>query len=186
MRPFLPPRESFSTTVVHPKRWRIPSSPPSNATRSGVASDVSICLLPKRRAARPCECCSQPRWVRAEGHIGAANRWFAGTKHDEIEALCIELLKKIFHAAYADHRLMGSMLGNLAVYQALTAPGDVIMSAAQPVGGHSSNRIDGPPACVVSGSWIFPSIRRSSKSISLSLQRSRGRFARSSSRSGSP
>src|SRR5438552_17269603 len=79
----------------------------------------------------------------AEGHIGSANRWFAGTKHiDEIEALCIELLKKAFHASYADHRLMGSMLGNLAVYQALTAPGDVIMSAAQPVGGHSSNRVD--------------------------------------------
>jgi glycine hydroxymethyltransferase len=81
----------------------------------------------------------------AEGHIGSANRWFAGTKHiDEIEGLCIELLKKAFRASYADHRLMGSMLGNLAVYQALTAPGDVIMSAAQPVGGHSSNRIDGP------------------------------------------
>ena len=81
----------------------------------------------------------------AEGHIGSANRWFAGTKHiDEIEALCIELPKKAFHASYADHRLMGSMLGNLAVYQALTAPGNVIMSAAQPVGGHSSNRVDGP------------------------------------------
>jgi glycine hydroxymethyltransferase len=80
----------------------------------------------------------------AEGHIGSANRWFAGTKHiNEIEALCIEL-KKTFHASYADHRLMGSMLGNLTVYQALTAPGDVIMSAAQPVGGHSSNRVDGP------------------------------------------
>src|SRR5579884_3341067 len=28
----------------------------------------------------------------AEGHIGAANRWFAGTQHiDEVEALCVEL-----------------------------------------------------------------------------------------------
>jgi glycine hydroxymethyltransferase len=36
------------------------------------------------------------------------------------------------------------MLGNLAVYHALTQPGDVIMSAAQPFGGHSSNRADGP------------------------------------------
>src|ERR1700752_1322011 len=36
----------------------------------------------------------------AEGHIGSANRWFAGTKHiDEIEALCIYLLKKGFHGS---------------------------------------------------------------------------------------
>ena len=36
------------------------------------------------------------------------------------------------------------MMGNAVVYTALSQPGDVIMSAAQPVGGHSSNRIDGP------------------------------------------
>ena len=36
------------------------------------------------------------------------------------------------------------MIGNAVVYTALSEPGDVIMSAAQPVGGHSSNRIDGP------------------------------------------
>ena len=81
----------------------------------------------------------------AEGHIGAANRWFAGTQHiDEIEALCVELLKKVFRARYADHRLVASMIGNMSVYTALTEPGDVIMSVPQPVGGHSSNRIDGP------------------------------------------
>lgn len=81
----------------------------------------------------------------AEGHIGRVNRWFAGTQHiDEVEALCVELLKTAFHCRYADHRLMGSMLGNLTVYHALTQPGDVIMSAAQPFGGHSSNRPDGP------------------------------------------
>src|SRR5712691_11658177 len=78
----------------------------------------------------------------AEGHIGPVNRWFAGTKH--IEALCVELLKKAFRARYADHRLVASMIGNLAVYTALTEPGDVIMSIAQPFGGHSSNRDDGP------------------------------------------
>jgi glycine hydroxymethyltransferase len=73
------------------------------------------------------------------------NRWFAGTRHiDEIEALCVELLKKAFRARYADHRLVASMLGNLAVYTALAEPGDVIMSITQPFGGHSSNRIDGP------------------------------------------
>src|SRR5436305_9052028 len=81
----------------------------------------------------------------AEGHIGPVNRWFAGTRHiDEIEALCVELLKKAFRARYADHRLVASMIGNLAVYTALTEPGDVIMSIAQPFGGHSSNRVDGP------------------------------------------
>src|SRR3954462_5585870 len=33
----------------------------------------------------------------AEGHIGPVNRWFAGTRHiDEIEALCVELLKELF------------------------------------------------------------------------------------------
>ena len=81
----------------------------------------------------------------AEGHIGPVNRWFAGTQYiDEIEALCVELLKQVFRARYADHRLVASMIGNLAVYTALTEPGDVIMSLTQPFGGHSSNRSDGP------------------------------------------
>lgn len=81
----------------------------------------------------------------AEGHIGPVNRWFAGTKYiDEVEALCVELLKKLFRSNYADHRLCASMIGNLAVYTALTQPGDVIMSISQPMGGHSSNRLDGP------------------------------------------
>src|SRR5512142_733802 len=81
----------------------------------------------------------------AEGHIGPVNRWFAGTQHiDEIEALCIELLKKAFHSRHADHRLVASMIGNMAVCTALTEPGDIIMSLTQPFGGHSSNRNDGP------------------------------------------
>lgn len=81
----------------------------------------------------------------AEGHIGMVNRWFAGTKYiDEIESLCVELLKQAFRSNYADHRLVASMIGNLTVYTALTEPGDVIMSISQPFGGHSSNRIDGP------------------------------------------
>ncbi len=81
----------------------------------------------------------------AEGHIGRVNRWFAGTQYiDEVEALCVELLKVAFRCNYADHRLMGSMLGNMTVYHALAEPGDVIMSAPQPFGGHSSNRMDGP------------------------------------------
>ncbi|MEM7347016.1 MAG: aminotransferase class I/II-fold pyridoxal phosphate-dependent enzyme, partial [Chloroflexota bacterium] len=81
----------------------------------------------------------------AEGHIGRVNRWFAGTQHiDEVEALCVELLKTAFRCRYADHRLMGSMLGNMTVYHALTQPCDTVMTASQPFGGHSSNRHDGP------------------------------------------
>ena len=81
----------------------------------------------------------------AEGHIGRVNRWFAGTQYiDEVESLCVELLKVAFRCNYADHRLMGSMLGNMTVYHAMAQPGDVIMSAPQPFGGHSSNRYDGP------------------------------------------
>ena len=56
----------------------------------------------------------------------------------------MELLKRALRAEYADHRLCASMIGNLAVYSALTRPGDTIMSAPQPMGGHSSNRPDGP------------------------------------------
>jgi glycine hydroxymethyltransferase len=81
----------------------------------------------------------------AEGHIGPVNRWFAGTKHiDEIEALCVELLKRLFKTNYAEHRLVASMIGNMAVYAALTEPGDTVMTIPQSVGGHSSNRHDGP------------------------------------------
>lgn len=81
----------------------------------------------------------------AEGHIGPGQRWFAGTRHiDEIEALAVELLKRVFRSQYADHRLVASMVGNLTVYTALTQPGDTIMSLTQPFGGHSSNRPDGP------------------------------------------
>lgn len=102
-----------------------PEAPTSPAVRGLLASEVGT------RA--------------AEGHIGAVNRWFAGTKHiDEIESLCVELLKQAFRARYADHRLVASMLGNMAVYTAMTEPGDTIMSLPQPVGGHSSNRPDGP------------------------------------------
>jgi glycine hydroxymethyltransferase len=81
----------------------------------------------------------------AEGHVGSVNRWFAGTKYiDEIESLCIELLKQVFHARYADHRLVASMIGNMVVYASMAQPGDTIMTVAQPFGGHSSNRQDGP------------------------------------------
>lgn len=126
-------QDAVVAAVRRNEQWRgeqcinllAPEAPTSPAVRALLASEVGT------RA--------------AEGHIGQVNRWFAGTKYiDEIEALCVELLKQALRARYADHRLVASMIGNLAVYTALTEPGDVIMSIAQPFGGHSSNRPDGP------------------------------------------
>ncbi len=126
-------QESVTAAVRRNETWRgqqcinllAPEAPTSPAVRALLASEIGT------RA--------------AEGHIGPVNRWFAGTRHiDEVEALCVELLKRAFRCRYADHRLVASMIGNLAVYTALTEPGDVIMSIAQPFGGHSSNRWDGP------------------------------------------
>src|ERR1700730_16772055 len=126
-------QEAVLAAVAHNEEWRgrqclnllAPEAPTSPTVRALLSSEVGT------RA--------------AEGHIGPVNRWFAGPRHiDEIEALCVELLKQAFHAQYADHRLVASMIGNLAVYTALTEPGDVIMSLTQPFGGHSSNRSDGP------------------------------------------
>ena len=119
--------------VEHNEQWRgrrclnllAPEAPTSPTVRRLLSSEIGI------RA--------------AEGHIGRVNRWFAGTQYiDEVESLCVELLKQAFTCNYADHRLMGSMLGNLAVYHALVRPGDTVMTAPQPFGGHSSNRLDGP------------------------------------------
>jgi glycine hydroxymethyltransferase len=126
-------QEAVIAAVKRNERWRgeqclnllAPEAPTSPTVRALLSAEVGT------RA--------------AEGHIGSVNRWFAGTQHiDEIEALCVELLKRVFRARYADHRLVASMIGNLTVYTALTDPGDVIMSIAQPFGGHSSNRLNGP------------------------------------------
>ena len=126
-------QQAVLDAVARNARWRgeeclnllAPEAPMSPTVRALLSADVG------QRA--------------AEGHIGPANRWFVGTRHiDEIEALCVELLKRVFRARYADHRLVASMIGNMAVYAALTRPGEPIMSLTQPFGGHSSNRADGP------------------------------------------
>jgi glycine hydroxymethyltransferase len=125
--------EAVKAAVTRNAQWRgeecinllAPEAPTSPSVRALLAAEIGT------RA--------------AEGHIGPVNRWFAGTRHiDEVEALCVELLKQYFRCNYADHRMCASMIGNAVVYTALSEPGDVIMSAAQPVGGHSSNRLDGP------------------------------------------
>lgn len=126
-------QEAVQAAVTRDQEWRgkqclnliAPEGPMSPTVRSLLSSEVGM------RA--------------SVGHIGSLNRWFAGARHiDEIEALCVELLKKVFRTRYADHRLISSTIGIMAVYTALTEPGDVIMSLAQPFGGHSSHRNNGP------------------------------------------
>src|SRR5271167_1034669 len=103
--------ERVVEAVQRNERWRgreclnllAPEAPTSPTVRSLLAAEIGT------RA--------------AEGHIGPVNRWFAGTKYiDEVESLCMELLKRALRADYADHRLCASMIGNLAVYTALTEP----------------------------------------------------------------
>lgn len=79
------------------------------------------------------------------GHIGPESRCFPGMRYmDEIEAICIELMKELLCADYADQRLMGGMAGCTVAYGALAQPGDVLMSVPPEAGGDSSGRGDGP------------------------------------------
>lgn len=126
-------QEAVMAAVKRDQKWRgkqclnliAPEGPPSPTVTALLSSEVGM------RA--------------SVGNLGQSNRWFAGNRHiDEIEALCVELLKKLFGTRYADYRLVSSTIGIMAVYTALTEPGDVIMSLDQPFGGHVSHRNDGP------------------------------------------
>jgi glycine hydroxymethyltransferase len=79
------------------------------------------------------------------GHIGPLSRCFPGMRYlDQIEAICVELLKELFQAEFTDQRLMGGMAGCAVAYAALGEPGAVMMSLPLSAGGDSSGREDGP------------------------------------------
>jgi glycine hydroxymethyltransferase len=79
------------------------------------------------------------------GHIGTMSRCFPGMRYiDQIEALCVELLKDLFGASFADQRLMGGMAGCGVAYAALVQPGSLMMSLSLSAGGDSAGRPDGP------------------------------------------
>jgi glycine hydroxymethyltransferase len=103
--------------------------------------------------------------IRASGgHIGRDNRFFSGMKNiDELESLCVELLKMTFDARYADHRLMGGMAAVLAAYTALTRPEDNIMTVPIIRGGDTSNRTNGPPGVRGLKVWDIPFIHKTSE-----------------------
>jgi len=71
----------------------------------------------------------------AEGWPG--ERVYAGCIYiDQIELICIELMKKLYRAEFADVRPISGAVANLAVYTAFTEPGDVMMALSIPCGGH--------------------------------------------------
>ena len=71
----------------------------------------------------------------AEGYPG--NRYYGGCEHiDEIEALAISRVKKLFGAEYANVQPHSGASANLAVYFALLSPGDTVMGMSLSEGGH--------------------------------------------------
>lgn len=73
----------------------------------------------------------------AEGWPG--ERVYAGCKYiDQIELTAIKLAKRLFRAPFMDVRPTSGVVANLAVYSALSSPGDVMMALPIPNGGHIS------------------------------------------------
>jgi len=73
----------------------------------------------------------------AEGWPG--ERVYAGCRFiDQIELQAIALGKKLFKAEFIDVRPISGVVANLAVYSALSGPGDTMMALAIPNGGHIS------------------------------------------------
>ena len=71
----------------------------------------------------------------AEGYPGA--RYYGGCEVvDELENLCIERCKTLFHVAYANVQPHSGSQANFAAYRALINPGDKVLSLALNDGGH--------------------------------------------------
>ncbi len=74
----------------------------------------------------------------AEGWPG--ERVYAGCKFiDQVELQAIALGKKLFRAEFIDVRPISGVVANLAVYSALSGPGDTMIALSIPNGGHISH-----------------------------------------------
>src|ERR1041385_81652 len=74
----------------------------------------------------------------AEGWPG--DRVYAGCTYiDQVEIICNNLAKKLFKAEFADCRATSGVVANLAIYAAFSNPGDYMMAASIPSGGHISH-----------------------------------------------
>ena len=71
----------------------------------------------------------------AEGYPN--NRYYGGCEFiDQVEQLAIDYAKKLFNAAYVNVQPHSGSQANMAVYQALLKPGDVILGMGMDAGGH--------------------------------------------------
>jgi len=74
----------------------------------------------------------------AEGWPG--ERVYAGCVYiDQVELLAIDLAKQLFKAEHANVQPVSGLASNLAMYTALTDPGDLLMCLSIPCGGHISS-----------------------------------------------
>ena len=88
----------------------------------------------------------------SEGYPG--KRYYGGNAVvDEIEALAIERVKKLFGAEHANVQPHSGASANMAVYQAMLRPGDVVLGLSLDHGGHLTH---GSP---VNASGIFYDFR---------------------------
>ena len=71
----------------------------------------------------------------AEGYSG--KRYYGGCEHiDVIETLAIERAKKLFNAAFVNVQPHSGASANLAAYNAIIQPGDLILGMSLDAGGH--------------------------------------------------
>jgi len=81
--------------------------------------------------------CSDFAHRYAEGWTG--ERVYAGCQFvDEVELICIELMKKLFRADFADVRPISGVVANLTLYTAFARPLDTFMALSVATGGHIS------------------------------------------------
>lgn len=71
----------------------------------------------------------------AEGY--PSRRYYGGCQYiDQVEQLAIDYAKKLFNAKFANVQPHSGSQANMAVYQALLKPGDVILGMGMDAGGH--------------------------------------------------
>jgi len=121
-------------TVQKQEEWR------GRSTLNLIASENK--MSPLARALLPSD--FNHRYAEGEPYD---REYQGGGLIDLIEDLCIKLASRVFNANFVDVRPISGALANLAVFFALTKPGDVLLSLSIPAGGHISCGEVGAAGC---------------------------------------